>query len=102
MCLTELHKKLPSSIVSRDFDKISGRGFESPNGVLQVSGRDVVGDHDVLWDDVSPILDDVIEDGTAPGAERVQLDCDRSLIQLQQFRWVRNIRFCQKIGTKIQ
>ena len=83
---------LPSRVVSRHFDVISSRGFEPSNGVLRVSGRDVVGDHDVLGHDVTTVLDDVVEDRTSARPERVELDRHGRLVQLQQLGRVWNVR----------
>jgi hypothetical protein len=82
---------LPGSVVSRHFDEISGGRFQSPNRVVRVPRRNVVRHHDVLWHDVASVLDDVIEDGAATGAERVELDRHGGLVQLQKLRRVRHV-----------
>ena len=75
------------------FDEVSGRRFESPNGVLGVPGRDVVRHHDVLGHHVSAVFDDEVEDRTSAGAERVQLDRHRRLVQVQQLRRMGDVWF---------
>ena len=86
---------LPSRVVSGHFDEISCRRFESPDGVLRVPRGDVVGHHHVLGHHVSAILDDEVEDRTAAGAERVQLDRHGRLVQVQQLRRMWYVRLCR-------